>query len=142
MNKYIAGIIAGFIATIVMSLLLMFKSMMGLMPDFDIIAMIASKMGGSKAIALVAHFMIGSIGYGIGIALASGNNLHRNFVGLGIGIGFVGWLVMMVAVMPIMGKAMFGLDMPSGVMIPIATLMLHIVFGVVLGKAYTKLVHK
>jgi uncharacterized membrane protein YagU involved in acid resistance len=124
----------------------MFKSMTGLMPDLDIIAMIVSKMGDSKAIALVAHFMIGSIVYGIGIVLASGNNLHRNFVGLviglGIGIGFVDWLVMMVTVMPIMGKAMFGLDMPSGFMIPIATLMLHLVFGVVLGKVYTKLVHK
>ena len=49
---------------------------------------------------------------------------------------------MMVAVMPIMGKVMFGLDMPSAVIVPIATLMLHIVFGVVLGKVYTKLVHK
>ena len=140
MNKYMAGIIAAFIATIVMSLLLMLKSAIGLMPDLDIIAMLASMMGGSHIIAWIAHFMIGSIGYGIVMALIAGTDRSKNFTLTGAMVGAIGWFMMMIAIMPMMGNGLFGLSMTSGIMIPIATLMLHLVFGVVLGKVYAKLV--
>jgi hypothetical protein len=52
-------------------------------------------------------------------------------------LGTLGWLMMMVAVMPMAGAGMFGLNM--GVMAPIATLMLHLIFGAVLGFTYQKL---
>jgi len=140
MNKYMAGIIAAFIATIVMSLLLMLKSAIGLMPDLDIIAMLASMMGGSHIIAWIAHFMIGSIVYGIVMALIAGTDRSKNFTLTGAMVGAIGWFMMMIAIMPMMGNGLFGLSMPSGIMIPIATLMLHLVFGAVLGKVYAKLV--
>lgn len=142
MNKYMSGIIAGFIATVVMTILLMLKSMMGLMPDLDIIAMLASMMGDSLVLAWLAHFMIGSIGYGLAMAVVAGADRSKNFMLIGAVIGAAGWLMMMIALMPMMGNGLFGLAMPSGIMIPIATLVLHLIFGVVLGKAYAKLVFK
>lgn len=142
MNKYIAGIIAGFIATVVLSLLMMLKSMMGLMPDLDLIAMLASMMNGNPVLAWLAHFMIGTIGYGIVMALVAGKAINKNLMLVGIILGFVGWLVMMIAMMPMMGKGIFGSNMPSGLMIPIATLVLHLIFGAVLGGIYSKLVYK
>ena len=140
MNKYMAGIIAAFIATIVMSALLLLKGVVGVIPDLDVIAMLASMMGIPPVLAWVAHFMIGSIGYGIIIALVAGTNSTKNFTLIGAVIGAAGWFMMMIALMPMMGNGLFGLAMPSGVMIPIATLALHIVFGVVMGKTYTKLI--
>lgn len=140
MNKYMAGIIAAFIATIVMSALLLLKGVVGVIPDLDVIAMLASMMGIPPILAWVAHFMIGSLGYGIIIALVAGTNSNKNFTLIGAVIGVAGWFMMMIALMPMMGNGLFGLAMPSGVMIPIAALALHLVFGVVMGKTYTKLI--
>lgn len=60
-------------------------------------------------------------------------------VARGIGIGVVGWLAMMIALMPMAGGGIFGLAMPSGVMVPVATLILHLIFGAVLGFSFAKL---
>ena len=90
--------------------------------------------------AWIAHFMVGSIGYGIVMALIAGTDRSKNFTLTGAMVGAIGWFMMMIAIMPMMGNGLFGLSMPSGIMIPIATLMLHLVFGVVLGKVYAKLV--
>lgn len=139
MNNLLKGALAGLAATIVLSMLMIMKGMMGLMPDVDIIAMLAGKMGGSAMMGWIAHFMIGVVGYGIAYALvfsklAIGGHLIR-----GIALGIAGWLAMMVAIMPMMGAGMFGMDLPSGMMAPVATMMLHIIFGATLGFVYNKL---
>lgn len=138
MTTTIKGIAAGFIATIVLSALMIMKGMMGLMPDVDIIMMIASKMGGNQFIGWAAHFMIGSLGYGIAYALVFSSLPFGGHVLRGTILGAVGWLMMMVAVMPMMGAGMFGMAMPSGMMVPVATLMLHLIFGAALGFFYKK----
>lgn len=56
MNKIAAGVIAGLVATIVLSMLMVMKNMMGIMPDVDIIAMLAMKMGGVAAMGWMIHF--------------------------------------------------------------------------------------
>ena len=52
-------------------------------------------------------------------------------------LGFIGWLIMMVMMMPMAGAGMFGMKM--GVMAPMMTLVLHLIFGAVLGWTYGKL---
>jgi len=136
MNKWIKGMLAGLVATVVLSVLMVMKGKMGLMPDVNVIAMLAGKMGGSIAMGWAAHFMIGVIGYGLVYALIFSELPFGNHTTRGIAMGITGWLVMMVAVMPMMGAGLFGLSMPSGMMVPLATLMLHIVFGAVLGYVF------
>jgi Family of unknown function (DUF6789) len=136
MNKLIKGILAGLAATIVLSMLMVMKGKMGLMPDVNVIAMLAGKMGESLAMGWAAHFMIGVIGYGLAYALLFSELPFGNHTTRGIVLGITGWLVMMVAVMPMMGAGLFGLSLPSGMMVPVATLMLHAVFGAVLGYVY------
>jgi len=46
----------------------------------------------------------------------------------------VAWLMMMIVVMPMAGAGMFGLGL--GMMAPVATLVLHVLFGQVLGRVY------
>lgn len=67
MNKYLAAMVAGFVATIVLYALMVMKSMMGVMPRLDIASMLADMMGmpGKVAMGWLAHFMIGTIGYGL-----------------------------------------------------------------------------
>ncbi|HXH64815.1 MAG TPA: DUF6789 family protein [Mariprofundaceae bacterium] len=136
MNKLSNGILAGLAATIVLSMLMVMKAKMGLMPDVNVIAMLAGKMGGSAAMGWAAHFMIGVIGYGLAYALVFSDLPFGNHTTCGIALGITGWLVMMVAVMPMMGAGLFGLALPSGMMVPVATLMLHVIFGAVLGYVY------
>ena len=139
MNKTVNGLIAGLAAPLVLSLLMIMKGMMGLMPDMDVITMLAKQMGGGAIMGWVAHFMIGIVGYGIAYALVFGNLPFGNHILRGLMLGIVGWLVMMVMVMPMMGAGLFGLQMPSATMVPVATLMLHVIFGMVLGAVFGKL---
>ena len=131
MKKHINGILAGLVATIVLSVLMIMKGKMGLMPDVNIIAMLASKMGGNVFMGWTAHFMIGMIGYGIAYTTIFSNLPFSKLVG-GVALGLAGWMMMMVAVMPMMGAGLFGLNLASGMMVPVVTMMLHVIFGVVL----------
>lgn len=77
--------------------------------------------------------------YGITIA-ALAHRMDASPTVIGIIIGVVGWLIMMVMVMlmPMAGVGMFAMSM--GVMAPMMTLILHLIFGAVLGWTYGKLV--
>ena len=75
MNKYLCGIVAGFIATVVLSILMLIKSMMGVLPALDLIAML-SGMGNrwmhlpdTPMVGWIIHFMIGTLLWGIVFAL-------------------------------------------------------------------------
>jgi uncharacterized membrane protein YagU involved in acid resistance len=139
MNKPIKGMLAGLVATVVLSLLMLMKAQIGLMPDVDIISMLAGAMGGSIALGWAAHFMLGVLVYGLVYAFIFSELPFGGHISRGAVLGFVGWLMMMVLVMPMMGAGVFGLSMPSGMMVPVATLMLHLIFGAVLGFVYGKL---
>ncbi len=134
-NKLFAGVLAGLVATVVLSLLMVMKGMMSVMPGLDVVKMLAAMMGAGLAVGWAAHFMIG-IAYGIVLSWVE-NLRPGNATVKGMTLGTLGWLVMMVAVMPMTGSGMFGLNM--GVMAPVATLMLHLFFGAVLGFTYQKL---
>ena len=129
------GMVAGFVATVVLSALMVMKSMMGLMPDLDVIAMLSKMMGGSPlAIGWLAHFMIGTIIWG-GLFAWLDPHLPGNSHWLkGITFGIGAWLMMMIAVMPMAGAGLFGLNF--GMMAPVMTLVLHVIFGAVLGGVY------
>jgi len=137
MNNNLRGIVAGLIATIVLSVLMMLKDMMGLMPELNVIAMLAGQMGGNIMMGWVAHFVVGAIIYGLAFANFKGMLPGGSDTVRGIVLGILGWLVMMVVMMPMMGAGLFALGM--GAMATMATLVLHVIFGAVLGLAYNKL---
>jgi len=135
MNKIVKGISAGLVATIVLSLLMIMKAKMGLMPDLNVIKMLASKMGGALAMGWMAHVVIG-LGYGVIYSLFSNNIPTSSPVSKGMILGVVGWLMMMLIIMPMMGAGLFAQNM--GMKAPIMTLMLHLIFGAVLGFSFNK----
>lgn len=127
---------AGAAATAVLSALMVMKSMMGVMPKLDLPSMIAGMMGAPDMPALggVVHVMIGVVLYGLAIALLDSRLPGRGHAKHGVLIGLGGWVVMMVALMPMAGAGFFG--MALGVMAPMMTLVLHAIFGAILGWTY------
>lgn len=127
------GILGGIVATAVMSALMLMKGAMGVMPQLDVIQMMSMMMGVSTAMAWVVHFMIGAI-WGLLFALAYNVIPGRSALAKGMLFGAGAWLVMMVMVMPMAGAGFFGMKM--GLMAPMMTLVLHLVFGAVMGLVY------
>ena len=129
------GFIAGFAATVVLSALMIAKSMMGLMPELDVIAMLAEMTGtGSSAVGWIAHFVIGTLLWG-GLYAAMADRLPGG-PGVQSGVIFAtgAWALMMIVVMPMAGAGFFGLAL--GIMAPVMTLVLHLIFGIVLGSVF------
>jgi hypothetical protein len=137
MNKIVKGMIAGFVATVVISLLMMMKSAMGLMPELDIITILGGMMGSGRVMGWIAHFMIGTVIFG-GLFVLLAPNLPGVSLRLkGVLFGFGAWVLMMVAVMPMVGAGVFGMEF--GMDAPIMTLVLLVIYGAVLGGVYAEM---
>lgn len=139
MSNIWKGLLAGLAATLVLSALMVIKTMMGVMPELDLPKMIAGMMGSpdTPMLGWAVHFMIGIVGYGLGMGFLNERLPRGSPTVHGVIIGVVGWLLMMVMVMPMAGAGLFGMKM--GLMAPMMTLVLHLVFGAVLGWVYGKL---
>lgn len=140
MNKYARGIIAGFVATMVLSILMLIKSMMGLMPELNLIAMLTGmahqSMGlpATPVVGWIIHFMIGTLLWGIVFALVYEPLPGNSPVAKGLVFSMFAWLLMMIIVMPMAGAGLFGMHL--GLMAPVMTLVLHLIWGAVLGAVY------
>jgi hypothetical protein len=134
MTNLTNGFLAGFIATIVLSVLLIAKTMMGIMPGLDVAAMLSGMMGAPLIVGWIAHFMIGTIAWGGGFVLLYERIPGGSALVKGIVFGVAAWLAMMILVMPMAGAGLFG--MAFGIMAPMMTLVLHVIFGAVLGGVY------
>ncbi|MDE2150433.1 MAG: hypothetical protein KGJ55_11535 [Gammaproteobacteria bacterium] len=140
MNVYVRSMIGGFVATVVLSILMVMKSKMGLMPDLDVIKMLSgmahSRMGidAGPAFGWVMHFMIGTVLWGVLFALLYGRLPGGDPIGKGIVFGLGAWLLMMLLPMPMAGAGLFGMKM--GMMAPVMTLVLHVIWGAVLGWVF------
>ena len=130
-----AGVISGFIATLALSALMILKTKMGLMPELNAIKMLAGMMSAPLAMGWLAHFFIGTVLWGVLFSV-----LYRHLPGgpvvSALTFSVIAWLMMMFGPMPMAGAGLFGLHL--GIMAPVATLMLHLAWGLVLGLAYDR----
>lgn len=129
-----SGLIAGFIATIVLSVI---KAAMDVIPQLDVAAMIAGMMGTAIGVGWIIRFRIGTVAWGGGFALVHDRLSSGGAVMQGVVFGILAWLAMMIMIMPTAGAGLFG--MARGPMAPVMTLVLHIIFGVVLGATFHRL---
>lgn len=128
------GFVAGFIATIVLSALMLMKSMMGMMPALDVIRMITKMLeASSPAVGWSVHFFIGTILWGALFSVLDPFLFGPHWL-RGAIFASGAWVLMMIVMMPIAGVGLFAIQL--GIMAPIATLILHWIFGVVLGATY------
>jgi len=141
--KISKGIMAGFAATLVLTVFMLLKNMMGIMPELDPVHMMADmaaqKLGmePNLVVGWIMHFMIGSVAWGGAFAVFNDIIPVKTQRKKGILLGITAWFMMMIGPMPMGGEGLFGLNI--GPMAPVMTFMLHIVYGIVLGTVYTKL---
>lgn len=134
------SIVAGFGATIVLSLLMILKATMGMLSAMNAIALLSHmghKLVGlplSPATGWVLHFLIGSLLWGILYAWSYRMLPGRSAVPKALTFSVVAWLLMMVIVMPMAGQGLFAAHI--GIMAAVATLVLHLVWGLALGLIY------
>lgn len=127
------AVLGGFVATLVMTMIIYMAPMMG-MPKMDIAGMLGSMMSGSMHppnsgawwMGMIAHFVLGSIVFSLIYAylvysVLPGSNWLRG----------AEWGTM---VMPMMGKGVFSTNTLVPVMMVVATLVVHWIYGAILGS--------
>lgn len=142
MSNYFKGIVAGFIATLVMTILLFFKNYFGLFSDLNLVEIVNNL--NSKYFSMheypwapwVVHFVTGSVIYGIIFAFFN-SKLTESTIFNGIIIGVAAWFVMMLVVFPLAGGGLFGTVLGENARV--ASLGLHVIYGMILGYSYGKL---
>src|SRR5262249_32503235 len=111
-KNWLKGLVAGFIATVVLSAFMLVKQRMGLVPQLDPIEMLTKMAGASTpALGWVPHFLIGTVVWGslfpIFDAIVPGGSHWLKGTLFGIGA----WLLMMILVMPMAGAGVFWLGL-------------------------------
>lgn len=136
------GMLASFAGTIVLSAIMVMKQVAGIVPQMNPIADlagIAHRLIGLPAAPLIGwvlHFGVGIVVWGTLFAVLypklPGSNLLK-----GILFGIGAWVLMMGIFQPMAGQGLFGLN--GGMIVPVMTLMLHLIYGAVLGLVFGKL---
>lgn len=130
------GIVAGFIATVVLSIMMAIKAFMHVLPAFNAIEMIHGLTDGPLIMGWVGHFVIGAVIWGTLFALLFGVLPGRSAFAKALVFSVLAWLAMMLVFMPVAGAGFFGLAI--GLPVVIATLVLHLIWGGVLGLSYAR----
>ena len=135
---YAKGLLAGLIVTAVLSLLMLTGSALLVAPGFDLIDLAAAALGmpGEALVGWAAHFLVGTVAWGLLYAALEPRLPGEPWV-RGALFGVLVWLLMMLALMPLAGRRPFGLD--AGAAVPAMALLLHLVFGAALGLIYALL---
>jgi uncharacterized membrane protein YagU involved in acid resistance len=139
MTDVLKGILAGVIATAAVSALLLLDELLGLLPQLDMIQLLLLFLGAphEHTLGWVLHFVIGSVVGGALFAVLASRLEADNSTKRGILFGLLFWLVMMLVLMPAAGAGLFGFRL--SVLTPVVTLVMHVVYGAVLGWTYGKL---
>ncbi len=124
------AVTGGIVATIVMTLMMMFVAPMMTGQPMDIAALLGAMLGG-YAIGMVAHIMMGVIIFPLIYVFIYGY-LPGSPVVRGLVWGAVLWLMAAAVVMPMAGAGFFMANI-GGMMAAIAALVGHLVYGGLLG---------
>lgn len=131
MNRYVNSVIGGLVGTIILSILMIFKMKMGLLPQFNVIKDMTQIAGAqSPIVGWLMHLVLGIIVWGLLFGLISCWFKGPYFV-KGLQYSVLLWLLMMVIYMPITENGLFASQLGYPVMI--MSLVLHLIYGFFLG---------
>nr|WP_298250256.1 DUF6789 family protein [uncultured Halomonas sp.] len=139
-NRLLRGLMAGFTATLVISLILVLRLAAGIIPWYDpieVMNLAAQDLLGtpdSHTLAWGIHFAVGTLIWGLLFALLVPYLPGRTSTRRGLEFGMGSWLVVMISVFPLAGSGWFGLGL--GLVAPLSMLIAHLVFGAVIGAVY------
>jgi hypothetical protein len=140
MSDVVKGMLAGGVATAVLSLVMVLIGATGFEPQLELTRMLLTLLAAPPsqyALGWTLHIVIGSVVLGglfAHIEPRLGVDTHTKG---GVLYGVITWLVVMLVVMPAIGEGYFGFQL--SVLAPIVMLGLQVLYGVVLGWTYGKL---
>jgi hypothetical protein len=139
MNDAMKGMVAGGVATAVLSVVMLLIGATGFEPQLELTRLLLSVLGEPSQYALgwVLHIAIGSVVLGGLFAQVEprlGADTHTKS---GVLYGVIAWLVVMLVFLPAAGLGYFGFQL--SLLAPIVMLGLQVLYGGVLGWTYGKL---
>jgi hypothetical protein len=134
MSNSMKGMLAGLVATLVLSGLLLLKSTMNLVPELNLIRLLVNLGSISVVQAWMDHFIIGVVVWGLLFGAYDSLASRPAHWLKGIIFGVFTWLFMMAAFMPLAKAGFFGSKI--GPIAAVVTLIYHLVYGAVLGTTY------
>jgi hypothetical protein len=134
MSNSLRGMLAGLVATLVLSGVLILKSYLGLWPELNIIRLLVSLGSIQTVAAWMDHFIVGVVVWGLLYGALDALWEDGAYWLKGLIIGAFGWFLMMVLFMPLAKAGYFG--MRIGPIAPVVTFGMHMIYGLVLGLSY------
>jgi Family of unknown function (DUF6789) len=134
MSNSMKGMIAGFVATLVLSAVLLLKASMNIAPEVNIIRLLVSLGSIQTVAAWMDHFIVGVVVWGLLFGAYDALATRPAYWLKGLIFGVFAWLMMMLLFMPLAKVGAFGYRI--GPMAATVTLFYHLVYGLVLGVTY------
>jgi uncharacterized membrane protein YagU involved in acid resistance len=128
------GVIAGFVATLVLSGLFVLFNSTDTLEQLDIVTHIDRLGSIGRGGAWVDHFIVGTLLWGPIFAAFDATSAPRPRWQKGLAFGVIAWIFMMLIFMPVVSGGLFGWRF--GVDVPIGMLVLHLIYGGVLGVVF------
>ncbi len=122
-------LIAGFVATIVITLMMYFGAPMMTGKPMDIAGELARMIGMPWMVGMAIHFVLGTVVFSLAYARVAVRFLPGGAAVRGLLWGLLLWLVAMLMMSPMMGKGLF----MGGMQAAAASLVGHLAFGLTLG---------
>ena len=137
MSDVVKGMVAGAVATAVLSLVMVLISTTGFEPQLELTRILLTLLGEPTSLytlGWILHFAIGSVVLGGMFAHVEPRLGVDTHLKAGVLYGVITWLVVMLVVMPAVGEGYFGFGL--SVFAPIVMLGLQVLYGAVLGRVY------
>jgi hypothetical protein len=128
------GVIAGLVATLVLSALFIVFHATGMFPDLDIVTLIDHLGSIGRGGAWADHFIVGALLWGPIFAAFDATSAERPRWQKGVIFGAGAWVMMMLIFMPVVGGGLFGWRF--GLEASVGMFVLHLIYGFVLGAVF------
>ena len=134
MSNSLRGMLAGLVATLALTVVMLLKAQMGLWPELNLIRLLVNLGSIQTVAAWMDHFIVGVVVWGLMFGAFDALWESRAYWLKGLIFGVFAWFLMMVLFMPLTKTGFFGVKIgPSAIYV---TLGYHLIYGLVLGVAY------
>jgi hypothetical protein len=128
------GSIAGLAGSLVLAAFFLLFQASSVFVELDVITLIDRLGSIGRVGAWADHFIVGVLLWGPIFAAFDATTSERPRWQKGLMFSVFAWLAMMLIFMPVVGAGLFGLG--AGVVVPVGMLILHLIFGAVLGTVF------
>jgi len=136
-SDWLRGLLAASVATAALTAMVALTHWAGLVPELDIVSMLARIAGESRGIGWLLYLAVGVFGYGLALPLLSDGSAEFSPLRASLWLCAVGWFGTMMALLPMAGYTPFAIGL--GLAGPLLAALWFALFGAVLGWTWLQL---